>query len=137
MIVVAGLRRPDRGELGRREAVFVGVVRILDDGRIVGIFEVVVAAADIENAVRARQNILRHVREEVAFTAEIGLLGRIVGDIAEILRTVMVADVILMRGFASGVGWLVVVAVLVPPPLHWRGAPGAPEKKALSSSGGV
>src|ERR1700733_3427986 len=84
--------------------------------------EVVVAAADIENAARARQNILRHVGEEVAFAAEIGLLGRIVGYVAEILRPVMVADVVLMRGFASGVGWLMVVAVLVPPPLDGRAA---------------
>ena len=86
------------------------------------IVEVVVAAADIEDAARARQHVLRHVGEEIAFAAQIGLLGRIVGDIAEILRAIVVADVVLMGGFASCVGRLVVVAVLVPAPLHGRDA---------------
>src|SRR3984885_14247824 len=101
MIVVAGLRRLDRGELRRREAVVIGVVRVLDDGGFARIFEVIVAAANVENAARARQDVLPYVGQEIAFASQIGLLGGIVGDIAEILRAIVVADVVLVGGFAS------------------------------------
>src|ERR1700735_4160055 len=96
MIVVAGLRRLDRGELRWREAVLVGVVRVLDDGGFARIFEVIVAAANVENAARARQDVLPYVGEKISFAAQIGLLGGIVGDIAEILRAIVVAGNVLV-----------------------------------------
>ena len=49
----------------------------------------------------------------------------------------MVADVVLMRGFASGVGWLMVVAVLVPPPLDGRAAGCADVRNVLRHVGEV
>ena len=82
-----------------------------------GVIEIVVAAADVEHAARARKRVLRHVGEEVAFAAQIGLFGRVVGDIAEILRAVVMADVVLMRRRAAEVGRLPIVAVLIPAPL--------------------
>ena len=78
--------------------------------------EVEVAAADIEDAAGRRQRAVRHVGEEVALALEVHLLDRIVGDVAEILRAVVVADISDVRRDAGRVGRLEVIAVLVPAP---------------------
>ena len=82
------------------------------------IVEVVIAAAEIEDAARRRQRAFRDVGEEVAFAAQVGLLDRIVREIAEVLRAVVVADVADVRGDAGRVRRLEVVAVLVPAPVR-------------------
>ncbi len=112
MVVVTGLRRLDRGDfrLGERG----GIVRILNRRRQVLV--VAEAAANVEHAAVRRQVVVPDIVEEVGFAAEVGAQRRIVGEIAEVLRTLMMGDVIVVRGDVVHVVGLEVVAVLIPAP---------------------
>jgi hypothetical protein len=61
------------------------------------------------------------IGEEVAHAAQIVAEGGIVGDVAEILRTLVVADIADMAGIAARLVRFVIVAFLVPAP-EYRGA---------------
>ena len=84
---------------------------------------VAVAAADVEHAL-VRQGAVREVGVELALAEQVLLLDRgVVAEIAEILRPVMVRDVVVMRvvaGVVGGVERLEVVAELVPGPVGGR-----------------
>ena len=112
VVVVAGLGLADRGTVGVRERG--RVVRVGHGRREAG--QVGEAAADVEHAAVGREVALPHVAEEVAEAAKVGLVGRVVGDVAEILWPLVVADVAVVAGVGGLVRGFVVVAFLVPAP---------------------
>ena len=60
------------------------------------------------------------VGEEIPLPPQHPALFGIVGDIAEILRAVVVRDIAAVRGVSVRVGGLEVIAVLIPAPGHRR-----------------
>ena len=77
---------------------------------------VVVAAADVEYA--RLDGVRRHGGEEVAQAVQVRQLHRVVADVAEILRGVVMGDVAGVGRRTGTVGRLVIVAFLVPAPVH-------------------
>ncbi len=77
-----------------------------------------VAAADVEHAAFG-QRIVGYVGEEVTKPAQAGVAHlRRIGNIAKILRAVVMADIGIVRGDAVAVGRLEVVAFLIPAPVN-------------------
>ncbi len=82
--------------------------------------EIVVATTHIEHTAVVRKLLIRDRAEEVIQSMQIGGHLGVVADIAKILRAIVVNDVAGVCGWASPIGRLVVVAFLVPAPIHWR-----------------
>ncbi len=107
----------------------IGGVRRAGRVRRVGLHahDIVIAAADVEHAAGRRQRGLLHIAEEVAKTMQICVLHRVVVDVAEVLRPVMVPDVAGVRHRADAVAVrqpaFGAVAVLIPAPTIRRAAP--------------
>src|SRR5208283_1693980 len=82
--------------------------------------EIVVAATHIEHTAVVRKLLIRDRAEEVIQSMQTGGHLGVVANIAKILWAVVVNNVAGVCGWASAIRRLVVVAFLVPAPIHWR-----------------
>ena len=84
--------------------------------------DIVVTAADIDDAAAGGQIARDMVFEEVGLSSQVRLFGRIVGDIAEILRAVVMRNVIFVRDALQrgGLVRLDIIAILIPAPADRR-----------------
>src|SRR5208282_2507166 len=81
--------------------------------------EVAIPAADIEHATLRRQRVVADGGVEIAEALEVRVgFARVVGLIAEVLRAVVMGDVVEIGDYTSGIGRLVIVSFLVPAPVH-------------------
>ena len=80
-----------------------------------------ITAANIKNAAGRRQLLVVDGVEEIVL-AEHMLLSfhTIVSNVAEVLRSSVVSYVVDVRGGGCCVGWLMIVALLEPAPVHFR-----------------
>ena len=95
MIVVAGLGGVDRGDF--RHASAPPGRDSSGSGSAAAGLEVVVAAADVDHAAGRRQVVVVDVVEEVVLALQVVPFVEVVGDVAEILRAVVVRDIVGVR----------------------------------------
>ena len=88
----------------------VGIERVLAK-------DVAVSSANVEDS-GGRECPVLNIGEEIAEAAHVVVDVGIVGDVAEILRRIVVDDVSVVGGGAGGIGGLMVIALLIPCPVR-------------------
>ena len=112
----------------------VGIVGVLD--RRQQLLDVVIAAADIEHAAIG-QLVVGDVGEEIALAAQVAPFVAVVGEIAEVLRAVVMRHVVGVRriGREGRLVRFLAIAVFVPTPVDRRAAALGDERNVVLDVG--